>query len=152
MKKLSSYRASPLFNITINYGGEAYKFNLAHELKIDEVLINKHIKNQPIDFSFLMMLHKKLLSEFEILKHKRKKTYGKLFLQAKDKLHNGRPYNDDMAKAWAESRKEFQSISKQCILCKDSADTIYTCVRAFEQRKDLLQTLSSNNRREKSYT
>jgi hypothetical protein len=46
------------------------------------------------------------------------------------------------------SRKSYVKITNMCIKAKDDADTIYAAVRAFEQRKDLLQTISSNRRRE----
>lgn len=121
------------------------------ELKISEAIISTEIKNQPSKYGFLLLLHKKLLTAFEEAKLKRGKIIGMLTLEGKEKLqpHTNRPFTDDMVKAWVESHKKYLEASQACIAAKDAADAIYACVKGFEQRKDLLQTLSSNQRNER---
>jgi len=146
-KKLAEYNKSPINNIRIIYGGEIIEFNLYSEVKINEAILDREIKDQPSYYAFLAMLHKKLTTQFEELKMQRKKEAGKLYLKAKNKTHNGRPYNDDMCKAYVESHKLFINITTKCIKAKDDADMVFAAVMAFTQRKDLMQTLSSNNRK-----
>lgn len=148
MSKLSDYKTSRLNRITIKWEGETIKFNLFDELKISEAALMKEIKVQPSYYSFLLMLHKKLLTKFEDLKVQRETRYYTAFLQAKEEKNAGRPLNDDVCKARAKTDKEYQILTKACIKVKDDADAIYSCVKGFEQRKDLLQTLSSNIRKE----
>lgn len=149
-KKLFKYNNSKLTQITINYEGEKFSFNLFDELRIrEEAFMNKDLQTQPSYYGFLMLLHKKLITQFEDLKNTRKKIYGELYFEAKGLTLNNRPYSDDLCKAYVEKHKKFVNATSSCIKAKDQADTIYSCVKAFEQRKDLMQTLSSNTRREK---
>lgn len=149
MKNLKSViRGSSLPNIRIKYGGEVFKFNLFEELSINEKILDKEIKEQPSYYGFLFMLHKKLKTRFETLKQDRIRLEAELFLQYKnEKQPNGRPLNDEMAKASVLIDKEYVRLTNLCIKAKDDEDSIYACVQAFSQRKDLIQTLSSNNRK-----
>ena len=61
----------------------------------------------------------------------------------------GRYMSDDAAKAWVESHPKFVKASRDCIKAKDAVDMMYAVVRAFEQRSNLIQTISSNIRNEK---
>lgn len=139
---------SNLGNVEIQYGNELIKFNLPYELKIHgEEFINDDLKQQSTLYGFLLMLHKKLLTSFEHAKTERKRTFGVLMFKAKEEKLNGRPLSDDLSKAWVEKHIKYIKATKHCIEIKDNADTIYSCVKAFEQRKDLMQTLSSNTRK-----
>jgi hypothetical protein len=150
MKRLIRYKTSQVNQINIRYGKEVIKFNLFAEVRIIESQLEKELKYQPSYYGFLLLLHKQLMAEFEKLKHERKRVHGLLYLNAKDrKATNGRFHSDEGAKAYADSHKRFLRISTQCIKVREDADKIYACVRAFEQRKDLMQTLSSNIRKER---
>lgn len=150
MKRLIKYKSSPIFQVRIKYGKELVSFNLSRELKIDEDTIDHQLTTQPTHYGFCLLLHKKLLTLFEEAKVDRKRVYGRKLLYAKEnKQMNGRPFSDDAAKAWVESHKEFVAASMKCIKLKDQADVLFSCIKAFEQRKDLLQSISSNRRSEK---
>jgi hypothetical protein len=151
MGKLGKHGKAAFLNIKIQYGEEKVAFNLYEELKISPEKINDELMRQPGYYGFLLLLHKKLLTEFERAKTKRNKTWGKLYLKAKEmkSTATGRLFTDDMAKAYVEKHPEFLDITEACIVAKDNADTIYSCVKAFEQRKDLIQSISSNLRNEK---
>lgn len=149
MKRISAYKTSPIFVISVNYGGELVSFNLARELRIDIDQIDEELRKQPNHYGFCLLIHKTLLSKFETYKMLRKKTYGRLFIAAKSKKVNGRFMSDDVAKCYVESHPKYINISMKCIKTKDEADKMYSCIRAFEQRKDLMQSISSNRRAEK---
>lgn len=148
-KKLKSYKHLDFLNINILYGTNNITFNLQKELLIseNENNLNKELKFQPASYGFLILLHKKLLTRFEQIKQRRKKVYSSAYLKAKETLVSGRYASDDMSRAKADTDKKFIKLTKLAIKAKDDADTIFACMKAFEQRKDLLQTLSSNNRK-----
>lgn len=150
MSKLKEYQKSKVNRIKIQYGKETFEFNLFEELKINETIIDRELKEQPSHYGFILLLQKKLTTRFEDLKLERKKIWGELTIKAKSKMQQNtqRPYTDDMCKAWVESHKLYILASQNCIRAKDDADSIFACVKAFEQRKDLLQTISSNRRKE----
>lgn len=150
MKRLSAYKKLKVLNIHINYNGEKISFNLASELRINYDDINGNLKTQPGYYGFCLLLHKRLLGNFERLKMERDSVYGRLFLKAKEtKLMGNRPFSDDASKAWVESHKEYKQITLDCIKAREDADVIQAAVKGFEQRKDLLQSISSNIRNEK---
>ena len=147
MRTLHSYRKSPINIISIKYGSERVSFNLATELRIDINSINDELKKQPSYYGFCLLLHKKLLTRFETAKMQRTKMWGRLYKLAKSKNgSNGRLMSDDASKAWVECHAKYIKVTETCIKAKDDADQIYSCLKAFEQRKDLLQSISSNAR------
>lgn len=150
MDQLRKYRRSPINIISIRYEKESIRINVAQAARIREADIEGEIKNQPSYYAFLFMLHKRLLTKFELLKLKRKSLFSRLYAEAKDRTgKNGRPLSETAVKAWVEGRKQYLQASEKCIRARDEADQLQAAVRAFEQRKDLLQTLSSNIRKER---
>lgn len=150
MGKLSKYYSSTINIISVRYGEEDIRINIARESRINEDTIEEEIKKQPSSYAFLSMLHKRLLTKFELLKLSRKSLYGRLLAEAKKRTGpSGRPLSDNDAKAWVECHKKYIKASEGCIMARDKADQLFSAVRAFEQRAALLQTLSSNLRRER---
>lgn len=150
MKKLNKYRKSSINIVHINYGGKTFNFNIYEETKISEEAMEAEIKTQPSKYAFLFILHKKLLARFETLKQNREQLYARLYGQSKSRVQaSGRAYTDEASKAWVEGHKKYKTITEACIKAREDADILQGCVRAFEQRKDLLQTLSSNIRKER---
>jgi hypothetical protein len=147
---LKRFKNSSLANIKITYGNEVHRFNLIEITTISEVTIEKELKRQASYYGFCLLLQKKLTTQFERLKHERKKLYGRLYHKAKEQLksNTGRGYSDEGAKAYVLHNKEYVRLTEACIEAKDNADTLYAVVRALEQRKDLMQTISSNKRKE----
>lgn len=150
-KRLHQHYKLPFLTINIRYGGEKISFSLIKELRLNENALNDELKHQPSKYGFCLLVHKKLLTEFEKLKLQSNKIYGKLYFQAKEKKSSvtGRLYSDDLAKAWVLKHPQYISSQLACIKAKDDADAIYSCIRALEQRKDLAQSISSNLRNEK---
>jgi hypothetical protein len=150
MSRISKYSKSKINIISIQYGEEKITINVAREAKIDSNNIEDEIKRQPSNYGFLFMLHKRLLTEFEHLKLRRKSIFGELLAAAKRRTNSsGRPLSDNDAKAWVESNKKYIRISERCINKRDEADQVLGAVRALEQKKDLLQSLSANLRTER---
>lgn len=150
MNKLETYSISPINRITIKYGKEEIRFNLWDELKISEQRINIELKKQPSKYGFLLMLYGKLKTQFELEKSDRRAVYGRLWAKAKKRISSSthRVYSDDAAEIWVEAHKEYRMATARCIHAKDKVDQLWAAVKAFEQRKDVIQSLSSNIRNE----
>jgi len=148
MKRISQHYKLPFTIINVKYGNEKISFSLLRELRLNPDIINDELERQPSMYGFCMLLHSKLKTQFEQLKLEKKKTYGRLYFKAKERKSNitGRLFSDDLAKAWVEKHPDYIQACLVCIKAKDDADAIYSCIRSFEQRKDVAQSISSNIR------
>lgn len=151
MGLLSKYaESSDLMNIDITYAGKRYRFNLFTELQIKERNINSALKSHASSYSFLTQLNNELIYEYERLEEVKTKTYNQMYKRFKEEKSptTGRVYSDDMAKAMALSSKTYQKAVHQMLLMKKHKGTLDRCVKAFETRAFLIQTLSANVRKE----
>lgn len=149
MNPIRKYRKSPINTITIKYGEELISIDMAKALLILESTMEEEIKTQPSYYFFISALHKKLLTTFERLKVRRKQVFAQLLEKARNKRGpSGRYLSDTDAKAVVEKNKKFIRTCERCIEARDQADQLYSAVRAFEMRANLLQTLSSNLRKQ----
>lgn len=144
LNKLS--RTSQIMNVEVRYRDEKFKFNLNEELKIEETRLNEFIKAQPQAYSFLLMLHKKLINRKKELELDRKELYDKLYIKMKDKSEV--KLTVDALRAKIEKNLEYKLLRRQILKAESDCDDIETSVRGFEMRANLIQTLSSNLRRE----
>lgn len=143
-------KKNKITQVRIRYKKEFIKFNLYDELQINENIISQELTEQPSYYGFLTLLHKKLTRIMEDLEMEKDKTYSRLYLSKKDEVNKStsRPYPDDSCKAYALQHEEYISVYKKYTSAKEDAGIIGGCVKSFEQRKDILQTLSANNRKE----
>jgi hypothetical protein len=151
MSKLEKYAStSSLMDITIKFGKEIIKFNLYKEVSINDDDISGELIIQPKIYSFLLMAHKQLIKNHAEIELEANKAYNKAYIKYKT-LNNpatSRPYPDEYAKAKAENNLKYLKLQRQSIDLKYQLNRIESCVRSFEQRKDILQTLSANRRKE----
>lgn len=141
---------SKLMNINIKYGSERIRFNLYEELVVSEDRINSELKEQPASFGFLSLLHKKLSRIKDDCEAEKDKIWGEVYLEAKSQRdeNTGRPYANDSAKELANSSPDVLEAIRRLNKAKEEAEIIGACVRSFEQRSHLVQSLSANLRRE----
>ncbi len=150
MGKLKNYALkSTIMEIYIELGDETFKFNLNEELVISEQRIESEIMSQSNSYAFLSMLHKKLIKATKDAEMESSRTYSQQYLNWKQDIdqETGKPYNNDQAKAYAEVSKKFQEAQKKWVELQEKCGALEACVRAFEMRKDLIQTLSANIRK-----
>jgi hypothetical protein len=149
-KKIPDYAASSkLMNILVTYGDEKFSFNLYEELVIDEDKINSEAQSQPSSYAFLNMLYKKLFRLHKQSEYKLEKKYKKLFLRYKkdkDPL-SGKSMANDMVEAMVVVNPEYQEILAEHLELEGQLMAIEVCVKGFEQRVNLIQTLSANIRK-----
>jgi hypothetical protein len=138
-------------DVSIRYGEEKFKFNLFEELIINENKINTELKEQPSSYGFISMLQKKLIRRMKDKEREKDKTYGRLYLKYKGELaeETGRYTSDEVAKQKAIVNPEYQKSLEDLFMAEEEVGIITSCVRAFEQRSDLIQTISANLRKER---
>ena len=141
--------------VNIVFNGETIKFNLNDELKISETRMANELKEQPSIYAYISILHKKLIIQHESFEVKLSKMYGKLFNNYKasktskhyEQTH--RPPSDDVCKNYVLGATDYVDLQKKVLKAKEDMLTLGSIVRRFEQRADLIQTLSANMRKER---
>jgi len=130
-------------DIKIKLNDKVYAFNLDKELKISENRVGIHLMNQARSYAFVSMLHKKLI------------------IKARDQQREISRAKDAAISKWAETMQitaakakaandlKVKKLENDLMQIEEARDTIEVCVRSFEMRKDLIQTLSANIRKEK---
>jgi len=152
MGRINKYASrSKLMDIHVQLGDEVFRFNLYEELAISEARVNTELLDQASSYAFLGMLHKKLLraakdKELEVVK-----IYNEGYIRFKKEINEetGKPINDDLAKAKAATTSEYKLACTLAADIQEKTNLIKVCVDAFEQRKDLIQTISANLRKER---
>lgn len=153
MKRLKRLaQKSSLLDINIKINNELIKFNLLEELEISPKNVNQEIMEQPSHFAFLSLA---MVKAKTIMDKKRSKLEGirnSIFTEYKDDIdkNTGRPYSNDLAEAYITEQDEYREALKEYQKSENEFLQIKTCVDAFQQRKDLLQSLSANIRQEKN--
>lgn len=149
MSKILKYAtASDLMNIEITIGAEKFKFNLFKELSINNSDLNTEISIQPQMYGFLGMVVSRLSKNLEEAEATKKRMAAKLYVRFKDQKSKltGRPNSDDVCKALVEKSKSYKKVVSRYLKAREQLQIIQNSLESFKQRKDLLQTLSSNNR------
>lgn len=142
--KINKYsETSGLMNINITYGNEVFKFNLYLELKIDDASIQDDLKTSAQRYSFLKMLHTRLLIKARDLDRQRKKVRAQRLDKLIDEIGAVKRAEAaiDKDKKYLVAKKEFDTVEGQ-------RELIEVAVRSFEQRTELLRTLAANQRQE----
>lgn len=151
MSKLLKYaEKSQLSKIKIILGDEEYKFNLYEELKVDEELINEEIESQPRIYSFLSLIYDKLDYIVKLERLQLEKHGEKILDNYKGKINpnTGRAYSKEYLSGVLSKNNGYLIKSKKLIKLELQRNNIKTCLISFQQRKDLIQTLSANRRKE----
>ena len=152
MDKLDKYAEnSTLMDIFIKYNTEKFKFNLFEEIKIKESQISLELMDQPTKYGFLTLLHTNLIKLHGDKELSVNRAYAKAYVKYKkeNNKETGKPNPDELCKQMAEIDQDYCKYQDELIQAKFDMNRINACVRSFEQRKDILQTLSANKRKER---
>jgi len=151
MRKLRDIsKTSKVNEIKIKYEGETFRFNLNEELSINTAKINTELKEQPSYYGFLLLLRNRLLTQKEDLERQSDKRYAHVYLRTAEKINpkTNRPFSDKAAIQTAMEDTEYNNIRTKFIQAKQNYNDINSCVVSFEQRAQLIQSLSANLRNE----
>lgn len=146
MKKLLKFAEdSDIMNLKIRYNKEIFEFNLDEELRINESNLDAHLKGHSRGYAFLAMLHVKLKIKHRDQQKDVKRTKDKFFAKYIGKYKT----NTQGEALMYSNHPEIQEKEDSLLRTEELRDMVEVCVRSFEQRKDLLQTLAANIRKEK---
>ena len=151
-KKLRKYASqSTLMDMKVIWESEVYTFNLYEEIQINEDSITKEAVLQPSSYAFLTMLHRKLIRKQGELETELKRLYASLYIEKKSRTNNstGRPYSEEHVKLEILNESQYKLLEDRLFKIKYKAEDIEACIRAFEQRYSLIQTIAANQRKER---
>ena len=136
--------------VSLKFNGETIKIDLNEELSISEVQINKELHQQPTHYAFLSMLLVKMKKELTKAQVNLDKVRGELFIDYKRSIdtETGRPYSNDLAEANVLLEEDYIEAQQKVIEKEEQFGIVKAAVDAFNQRKDLIQSLSANLRKE----
>jgi ABC-type phosphate transport system auxiliary subunit len=145
--KLSSIANKTEFlDFDLMIGGQRYTINLSQELKISEEVINEELQNQPSSYAILsryLNLKKQQQSRLEEqLERARAKAFKRLKSTGLDK-----PPSDKTAELETLLDRNYRRTNEKLLDIKREVSDLYTAVRAFEQRYELLKSLNTNIRK-----
>jgi hypothetical protein len=155
MSRLSKYALkSKVGLVRLEFEGEKFLFNLAKEVRLTRLHIDKEIIEHPPIYGFLTTLHKKLIlkckeAEIELEKVSAERFLFYLTSQKSRYYKDMASYpNSTTAKELVKKDVDYLRIAQTYVKLNGDKDIIESCVKAFEQRAFLLQTLSANNRKQ----
>lgn len=136
--------------VTLKFQGETIRIDLNEELSISEARINKELHDQPTHFAFLSMLLVKMKKELTKSQVDLDKIRGELFIEYKRSIdpETGRTYSNDLAEANVLLEEDYIRAQEIVIEREEQFGIVKAAVDAFNQRKDLIQSLSANLRKE----
>jgi hypothetical protein len=154
-KYIKNRKIGNVGTVRIKFEGETFIFNLVSEVKITKTTMNSEIMEQPQAYAFLTMLHKKLIAHAKQVEVDLERVYGERYMFHSTSTKS-RFYKDMASYPNATAAKElvkkdalYIEAARNLIKAEEDRDTIEACVKSFEQRAFLLQTLSANNRKER---
>lgn len=142
---------SPLMEIKVKYRGKTYTFNLYEETQVNANTLNRDLKSHASSYAFLLQLRNSLEKTSMELEAAKEKTYNKLYLRYKKQNNplTNRPMSDDAAKSKALASPIYQDAVTEHINALHNFKTLRDAIRAYEVRKELMQSLGANIRNEK---
>jgi hypothetical protein len=140
---------SKLMNLFIRYGDEKFKFNLFEEAQINEDIIQRELKDQPSAYGFLGVLHAKIKKKEADVETSCKRKYAELYVMYKDQINKitGRPNADDLCREKVLIHPAYIKLEDELNAIREKTNLLAVCVKTFDQRSSLIQTISANNRK-----
>jgi len=137
-------KSSELMDISLVINGDKIKFNLFKELVINPNILNRELRDQSISHSFLVIAHKNMVKSLSDHELEVKRYTAKKWTDLKG--GEGRQTKDDLRQR-IEADPRYIMMQKKSIKLTYQKDILEACIRSFEQRSSMLQTLSANTRR-----
>lgn len=136
------------------YKGETIKIDQYKECLIIEESLQQHLKNYPSVYSFVNTLHKRLISAYKLKEVSVEKLYAKLYIGYKKSKRSqyfkevGRFPTDDVAENFVKMNPKYIRAKTDLIKLEEDKMVLGSLVKALETKKELMQTLSANLRKE----
>lgn len=131
--------------LKVRYQGKIIKINITKELSINESIINSQLKDSPSSYAFLCMLKNKYIKERDKLDREKEIAYSEAWLYYKS---SDSKMNNDTANHKANTNKKYISIYNKWQKISNIAENLISICRAYENRENILRTISANLRKE----
>lgn len=140
-----------LLTLHLNVGGEKIKVNLLKELKLVRPTLSISLRHQPSHYAFIGMAHRSLLAELQAAELDLKRITSRVFLKYAGSMNptTGRSYSNEMAREKTNISPKVIKAEDKVLEIRANVQKLELALRAFEQKKDIMQTLSANIRKEK---
>ena len=137
-------------DIRIVYRGRKYKVKIGKELAINESIINSQLKNHPSNYGFFTMIRVILLRDKDRAEKYLEYVRAKLFDRYSNMVNEftGKPYTKEMVESKIKLNPNYGKAMNAFINAKFKWGQVDAAVKAYESRERLLQTISSNLRKE----
>nr|DAJ84792.1 MAG TPA: recombination, repair and ssDNA binding protein [Caudoviricetes sp.] len=131
--------------LKVRYQGKIIRINITKELSINESIINSQLKDSPSSYAFLCMLKNKYIKERDKLDREKEIAYSEAWLYYKS---SDSKMNNDTANHKANTNKKYISIYNKWQKISNIAENLISICRAYENRENILRTISANLRKE----
>lgn len=131
--------------LKVRYQGKIIRINITKELSIYESIINSQLKDSPSNYAFLCMLKNKYIKERDKLDREKEIAYSEAWLYYKS---SDSKMNNDTANHKANTNKKYISIYNKWQKISNIAENLISICRAYENRENILRTISANLRKE----
>lgn len=148
MSVYKSSKDSAYSTIEIVYGKDKVRVNMFRELKIEEETIEDSLKRQPVTYGFICTAYQGAVQEVKLFKLELDGFYSELYNKYKDKVISGKYLTKEALENKIKSDPKYRLMCKKLIRLETSKGILEDFKRALEQKKDIMQTLSANRRKE----
>lgn len=133
--------------LKILFQGKTYEIDLDQELMIDENMVNQSLRKSPSNYALLTMVRDRLVFKRDKLEKEKDQAYSKAWLYYKESGN----VNNETATHKAESNKAYQGALKRWLRADYEATRIISICKAYENRENILRTVSANIRKQDGF-
>lgn len=129
--------------IKLKYKGSIITINITKELQISTNQLNNELKESPSNYAFLCLIRDEYLYKRDLLEKEKDQAYAEswIFYKESNNLVN------DMVDKKALTNANFVRKNEKYLKAVYKANQLISICRAYESREKLLQTVSSNMRK-----
>lgn len=131
--------------LKVNFQGRSFEIDVEKELAINENIINSQLKESPSSYAFLCMVRNYYIKKRDKLEREKDAAYSEAWLYYKA---SDNKMNNDMACHKANTHKKYVSLYNRWKVIASKADDLISICKAYENRENILRTISANIRKE----
>lgn len=140
--ELNKLKQEPL---ELKYGGKKYQIDIDRELAIDNGKLNSQIEDIPKNYFFLCMVRDRYVHKKNVLEYEMNRAFSEAWVYYKEADSR---INNDLATHKASTNKKYLSVRSKYLKALDKANKYISICKAYETRERMVQTLSSNLRKQ----
>lgn len=124
---------------------DTYVIDLAKELQISETKLNSLIADNPANYGLLLQIKSSAVAKRDQLEREKDQVFSQIYISVVDSNPKA---TKEYATHKANANTKYQVVNDKFLKAKEYADKLVSVCKAFEMKAQLLQTFSSNIRKE----